>query len=133
MTRVFVSADLPETTGRLASITQKIADKGLNIKGLVADRDEVRFLVDDPDAVRRILKDEGLSSRDVEVFEVTLANRPGALARVMNALKDAGVQVHGVFGFTAEGPTGHLYMDVDDVEKATAAIETVPERTTVEH
>lgn len=127
MTRIFVSADLPEGTGRLADITAKIAEKGINIKGFVADRDEVRFLVEDPETITRVLKDEGITARDMEVFEVTLPNQPGALARVTRALAESGVQIEGAFGFAGDGRVGHLYIDVNDVEKATAAIESVPQ------
>lgn len=128
MTRVFVSADIPEGVGRLAEITSKIAGKGINIKGFVADRDEVRFLVEDPGAVKRILSDEHITAREREVFEVTLPNEPGALARVTRALADSGVQIQGAFGFAGDSHIGHLFIDVDDVEKATGAIESVPDR-----
>jgi hypothetical protein len=128
MTRVFVSADLPEGVGRLAEITAKIAEKGINIKGFVADRDEIRFLVDDPEAVKRVLAAENIKAREHEVFEVTLPNEPGALARVTRALAESGVELEGAFGFAGDSHIGHLFIDVNDVEKATGAIESVPDR-----
>lgn len=128
MTRIFVSADLPEGTGRLADVTAKVADKGINIQGIVVDRDEVRFLVEDADAIKRVLDSEGITARETEVFEVTLPNQPGALARITRALAEAGVQVEGLVGFAGDGRVGHIYLDVNDVEKATSAIETVHER-----
>ncbi len=54
---------------------------------------------------------------------ITLANRPGSLADLGEALGAAGVNIEAIAGF-GTGSTGIAHLVVDDADKACAALET---------
>jgi hypothetical protein len=93
-----LSISLDNTPGALHSVSEILGREGVNIRAIsVADTSDistVRFLVDDPEKARNILKAQGYTPRETEVLAVETPDHPGGLLAVLRPLKQAGINVH---------------------------------------
>ena len=118
-----LSVFLENRPGRLAELTEKLADCGVNIRALsIADTlhfGVLRLIVDDPDRAEACLKDMKLPVTITDVLSVRVDDTPGALAGIMRLLADGGVQVEYMYAFVSreEGKAG-VVIRVDDESKA---------------
>ncbi len=120
-----VRVPLGDKPGLLARASRALSQEAVNIFGFSASQTAVRFLTDDPEATRRALTDGGVASDEpVELAEIRLENRPGELARLCDALADAGVNIDDGFGI-AVGGTGQLYIRVSDIRRAAPVIDAI--------
>lgn len=91
--------------GRLTELCQAIGDAGVNMHALsIADTDEfgiVRIICDAPEKAAKALSELGYSARSTKVMAVAVPNEPGGLARLMNVLKDSGVNVEYAYCFAS--------------------------------
>jgi hypothetical protein len=87
--------------GRLAALTEALAEAGVNIEALAAfglDGDGVvRLIVDDATAARRTLREAGLSAEEHQVLTAFLPHTPGQLAAVARSLADSGINIEAVY------------------------------------
>ena len=88
--------------GALAEICTRLAEKAVNIIGLMAPQQPgsapVRLVVNDLDAAKKVLDQIGLKYSEEPVLNVRLSDRPGALGKITRKLADAGVDIH--FAYT---------------------------------
>ncbi len=124
---------LANRPGMLASLTERLAEAGVNIEALAAygidGEGVVRLIVDDATATRRCLSDAGIQAEEHQVLDAHLPHRPGELARLARRLADAGVNIDALYLLNS-GPDGiELAMAVNDPE---AASPLVPVRGSVE-
>ncbi len=124
---------LANRPGMLASLTERLAEAGVNIEALAAygvdGEGVVRLIVDDATATRRCLSDAGVHAEEHQVLDAYLPHRPGELARLARRLADAGVNIDALYLLNS-GPDGiELAMAVNDPE---AAAPLVPVRGSVE-
>ncbi|HAV61759.1 MAG TPA: amino acid-binding protein [Verrucomicrobiales bacterium] len=88
--------------GRLAAIGRTLADNGINIRDLsvndTVEQGVVRLIPSDPDRARELLAGAGLYVIEAEVLAIDLRDMPGTLARVSQALADAGVNIDYAYG-----------------------------------
>ncbi len=131
MTKTFVSVTANDKPGELGRICQTLANSGINIEGFASTAGQVRFLTSDNRKAMDALKKAGYDSKEVEVFQLRLSNRPGELARVGKALGDANVNIDTAFGFTSSQATGDIFLRVNDVKKATPILEKLARETGV--
>jgi hypothetical protein len=92
--------DLENRPGALASLTEAIAAKDVNVtsvSGTTCGRSGRVAILTDDDAVTRVTLAETRSVFDeLEVTETTLADQPGRLAEATRRLADAGINIEAV-------------------------------------
>lgn len=96
--------------GALAEICTKLAEKAVNIIGLMAPQQPgsapVRLVVNDLDTAKKIFDQMGLKYSEEPVLNVRLSDRPGALGRITRKLADAGVDILFAYATILKG-AGH--------------------------
>lgn len=118
--------DRPGTLGRLC---QALAEQNVNILAYQQfphekGKGSVRLVVDSPDKTRATLDRQRSDYTETEVAKVTLANRPGELARVASRLGEEGININ--YGYSGSEPGANasfLILGVAEVGKATKLLE----------
>lgn len=114
--------------GRLADITEILSDVGANIRALsIADTTDfgiLRLIVDDPDAAALALKDAGVTVSITNVIAVGIDDVPGAFARPMRILSDAGIDVEYMYAFiTRKSEKAYVILRVADNDAAAKVLD----------
>ena len=113
--------------GALAEICTKLAEKAVNVIGLMAPhqpgRAPVRLVVNDLDAAKKVLDHLGLKYSEESVLNVRLSDRPGAIGKITRKLADAGVDIHFAYATILKG-AGHanVIFGVSDVDAASKIV-----------
>ena len=112
--------------GILAEVSKAIADKGVNIEtgsvlGL-GDSGGFGFISNDEAGARNALRDTRYSVREVDVIPISVADEPGALAKIAKKLGDAGVNVELLLPTGMSGSKMTLALGVDKIDAARKAI-----------
>ncbi len=96
--------ELENKSGALAGITEAIAAKGVDIRGVAGSTcgssGTVTLMTDDEAKTRAALQEAGASFRELEVTMAKISQAPGSLAKAARRLADAGVNIEAVM------PTG---------------------------
>jgi len=120
-----ISVFLENKIGRLAEITKILGDKGINIRALsIADTAEfgiLRMIVNQIEKTRSILESSGFAVLETEVIVVEVADKPGGLAKVLEMMAKANLNLEYLYAFVS--PKGRNAMVVLKVEKTSEAIE----------
>lgn len=120
-----ISVFLENKPGRLAAVTRTLWKNGINLRALsLADTSDfgvLRFIAADPDGAVEVLKREGYATRISDVLAVETPDTPGGLARIVEALDAAMINVEYLYAFT-ESPRASA-MVILRVEDPDAAIE----------
>jgi hypothetical protein len=122
-----LSAWVENRPGMLGQVADALGSKKVNIRAFTAavmsDRGFVRVVVDKPAAARKVFAAHGWKTTADEVVEVTIPDRPGALARVADQLGAAGINVDYAYVGTAKSASKvNLYLAVGDVGAALRAL-----------
>ena len=103
--------------GRLASLTEALADAGVNIEALTAygydGEASVRLIVSDSTVAARVLGEAGLQYDERTVLTVHLPHRPGELAKLTRSLADAGVNIDALYVLRSNADGIELAISVD--------------------
>lgn len=99
---VQLNLKLTNEPGAVAKLCRDLADHGINLLALsapdiVAKKGTVRLLVANADLARRNLPLAGYKFVEEEVLFVELKNRPGALAKTMEKLARAKINVRYIY------------------------------------
>ena len=93
-----ISISLENVPGALSHVSEILGREGVNIRAIsVADTSDistVRFVVDDPEKAKNILKGNGFNPRETGVLAVETPDHPGGLNAVLKPLRAAGINVH---------------------------------------
>jgi hypothetical protein len=122
-----LSIFLENQSGRLAEVMEVLARSDINIRALsLADTSEfgvLRLLADKPEAARAALREQGFQAQVTEVAAVEVADRPGALSRLLNAFRAVGVDVEYMYAFVGRPRQGAIMIfRLSNPEKAAAAL-----------
>ena len=123
-----LSVFLENRAGRLAYVTRVLADAGVNLLALsLADTTDfgiLRLIVDDVEKAVDALKENEVICMVNEVMAVEVADEPGGLAKVLEVLQQAGVNVEYMYAFS-QRQTGRaaLIFRFDDPDKAMEALQ----------
>ena len=114
-----ISAWVEDRPGTLGAVAEALGAKKVDIRAFLAatmdGKGFVRVVVDRPAVARRVFESQGWKTTVDELLEVTIADRPGALARVADRLGAAGVNIHyGYVGTARSAARVNLYLSVDD-------------------
>ena len=122
------SVFLVNKPGVLAQVTESIAKAKINIQALsMMDSSEhgvLRFVCDDKDKAREVLKKNNNDFTETEVLVLTLPNQPGSLASLARKLSEAHVNI--AYAYTSGGAAGGkttCIFKVADAKKATKVVE----------
>jgi len=113
--------------GALAEICTRLAEKAVNIIGLMAPHQTgsapVRLVVNDLDAAKKILDQMGLKYSEEPVLNVRLSDRPGALGKITRKLADAGVDIHFAYATILKGADrANVILGVSNVDAAAKVV-----------
>lgn len=123
-----VSVFLNDAPGTLADLTEILMQSDISLRALnVADARDfgiVRMITDDPDATIAAFEDAGFVCSERDVLAFAIEDRPGAMHELLKTLGDAGVNIDYSYAFTTtRGKHAYMVARVNDVEKATQALE----------
>ena len=119
---------MDDRPGTLGKICRALADRNVNIVAAQAfpasGKSTTRLVFDDPTKARSVLDNERAIYKETEVARVTLANRPGEMARVAQKLGDAGINInHFYCGADPNTNAPLIIFGVADVAKAAPLLE----------
>ncbi len=118
-----ISIFLENKCGRLVKVTQVLGKHKINIRALtIADTSDfgiLRLIVDKPDEAIDVLKSEGFMASATEVIAVEVPDTPGGLARVLEYLEEAEINIEYLYSFVEKPEQDALIlMRVESNEKA---------------
>lgn len=118
-----ISIFVENKKGRLAEITETLSNSGANIRALsIADTTDfgiLRLIVDKPDEAAAILKDAGITVSVTNVIAIGIQDVPGAFAKPMRILSDAGIDVEYMYAFiTRKSEMAYVILRVADNDAA---------------
>ncbi len=124
---------LENKAGRLAEITQILAEHGINIRAMsladTADFGILRLIVNDTDKACQVLRENGFTVGRTEVLVLAVPDRPGGLASVLKTLTEAGLNVEYMYAFSQKaGESGLLIFRIEDLDRARAVLEAAGNR-----
>ncbi len=120
-----IAVFLENKSGRLAEITAVLAADGVNIRALsvadTADFGILRLIVDKVEAAKEVLKKNGFTVGKTEVIAVEVEDKTGGLAKVLNCIKNAHINVEYMYAFVNKA--GENAVLIFRFEKMTEAID----------
>ena len=120
-----VSVFVENQAGRLADVTELLADAGVDILALsIADTTDfgiLRIVVDDTDKAVSVLREHNRIVKVTKVLAVRLDNKPGIFAKIVRLLADNDIGIEYTYAYAAGhgADTAGLVLRVGDNEKAT--------------
>ena len=123
-----IAVFLENKSGRLAEITAVLAENNINIRALsvadTADFGILRLIVDNVDAAKKVLKENGCTVGKTNVIAVEVPDRVGGLASVLKTIEAAGLNVEYMYAFVNKsGENAVLIFRFDDIDAAIAALQ----------
>ena len=127
MTVKQLSIFVENRSGRMAEITRKIADAGIDIRALsIADTMDfgvLRMLVSDVAAAKAILEHEACIFSVTGVTVVAVPDQPGGLARVLRLMADNGVDIEYMYSLIGRSADrAYMVFRVSDEQKLLALL-----------
>ncbi len=122
-----ISVFVENKQGKLVETVKTLADNDINIRAMsIADTKDfgiLRMITSDNAKTREVLsKDTVVNSTDV--IAVKMADRPGALYKVIAILSKEGINIEYMYAFTASDALGaYVVFRVDDVAQAQELID----------
>lgn len=118
-----ISVFVENKKGRLAAMTQVLADNGIDLIALsIADTTNfgiLRCIVNKVDVAVKVLEDAGFTVNTTDVIGVQVPDDPGGLAGVLKLLSDKEVSVEYLYSFVRGCQDAALILfRVNDVGKA---------------
>ena len=108
--------------GRLAKIAESLYRAKINIRAFTiaeaGDFGVIRMVVDDPDKAYKNLQGQGFAVSETEVIAVRMADVPGGLFKIANALGTCNVNIDYAYAFVTRSDLALLIVRVDDNSKA---------------
>jgi hypothetical protein len=116
-----ISVFLQNETGGVADVVDVLARASIDLRALsLADESDfgiLRLIVNDTDRAVAALKDAGFPVRRTPVVAVEIPDRPGGLAKTLNALR--GIAVEYMYAFVRRsGEEAIVVFRFDDIEAA---------------
>ncbi|MFO7656150.1 MAG: ACT domain-containing protein [Bacteroidales bacterium] len=116
-----LSIFLENRSGRLKEVLDTLGTENINVSACsLADTSEygiLRLIVSEPEKAREVLKAKLFSVNINEVLSIATPNMPGALAKALKILSDAGISIEYLYAFSM-GEKSFVVMKTDETEKA---------------
>jgi hypothetical protein len=122
-----LSVFLENKPGTLSAACRVLADAKINIQTFsLADTREfgiLRLIVPDAEKAKRALEKAGFAVKLTEVLALEVEDKPGGLAKILDALEHANVNLEYTYAFTVKkGGKGVLAFRFSDPDAAIAAL-----------
>ena len=109
--------------GALAEVCTKLAEKAVNIAGLMVPDQPglapVRVVVNNVEAAKKVFDQLGLQYTEEQVLEVRVSDKPGALGKITRKLADNGIDVRFAYATILKGAgQANIILGVTDVAAA---------------
>ena len=125
MTRIVVIAN--NEAGVIADIAGALAERDINIETISAEalgeKGAITLTADDHDGALRALTDAGFKTVSDESLVLRLRDEPGALARLAEKFKQAGVNIRSLHFLDRRNGYATVAISADDRAKAEALVE----------
>jgi len=114
--------------GRLAAVTQVLANEKINIRATTISTSDtfgvINLIVDDPARAEAVLKKAGMTVSLNPVLAIVIPDQPGGLDRLTKILLTENVNINNAYGFVLEGHRKAVFVvSVDQIQKAEALLE----------
>lgn len=124
---VQLSVFLENRPGQLNRVCRVLADAGINITTLcLADTERfgiLRLIVRDWQKAQQLLDQSGFVVRTTDVVALEVEDRPGGMARILDILAAAGVNIEYLYAFTFKrGTAAVVVFRFDRPDDAVAAL-----------
>jgi len=118
-----VSIFLENKKGRLAEVTQLLADERINIRALsladMADLGVLRLIVDDRERCLSVFKAHDLVAQETDVIAAEIEDRPGGLHRIVEALDHDDINIEYMYTFfEKDSDNAIVVLKISDAAKA---------------
>ena len=125
MNRIIVVAK--NEVGVLADISRALADNGINIETISAEGLEsqgvITLTTDTHDDALRVLMDAGFKAVSDDSLILRLPDEPGALAKVAERFKQAGVNIQSLHIVERQGDHTIVALSAEDRAKAESLVD----------
>ena len=125
MTRIVVIAN--NEAGVIADIAGALADRNINIETISAEalgeKGAITLTTDDEDSALRALTDAGFKTVSDESLVLRLHDEPGALAKLAQKFKQAGVNIQSLHILDRRNGYATVAISADDRAKAESLVE----------
>ena len=123
-----ISIFLENKSGRLAEVTSVLSEAGINIRALyladTADFGVLRLIVSDTEKALQVLKDSGFTVVKSGVVAIEVPDRPGGLSKILNAIRDEGMNVEYMYAFVEKsGENAIVVFRFDELEKSISVLQ----------
>ncbi|MDR3321029.1 MAG: ACT domain-containing protein [Synergistaceae bacterium] len=118
-----ISVFVENKPGRLAEIAAILGDAGVDMRAMsIADTSDfgiLRLIVDDPKRAQDLLNSAGCVVSVTPVLAVSIADKPGSLAKVLGVLSEADISVEYAYAFITRKQSGaYVIFRVEDNARA---------------
>ncbi len=101
-----ISVFLENKKGRLAKVTETLAEAGVDLRAMsMADTSDfgiLRLIVDDNEKAMKALQDAGFAASQNKVIAVAFKDEVGAMARTLKVFEDNAINVEYLYVFFAQ-------------------------------
>ncbi len=108
--------------GEVSRVTEALAHNAVNIRGIATDvgggRPRVHIITDDDSSARSALKAAQMEFAEHEVIVVSMADRPGELAKITKKLARGGININSLFMLASRTPLEEMALTVDRMDEA---------------
>ncbi len=122
-----LSVQVESRPGMLGEVASALGAKKVNIIGFMAPaaegRGHIRFVVDKPEAAKKIFAGGNWETTEEDIVQVILADKPGALGSAASKLGAVGINIHYAYTGSAKGAKKvSTFFAVADVPAALKAL-----------
>ena len=125
MTRIVIMAN--NEVGVIADISRALADATINIETISAkalgEKGVITLTTNDDDASLRVLTDAGFKASADDSLMLSLHDEPGALARVAERFKEAGINIQSLHILDRREGHTTIAVSTDDRAKAESLVD----------
>ena len=125
MNRIIVMAK--NEVGVIADISRALADEGINIDSISAEgldeKGVITLVADNDDEALRVLTHAGFKTVSDESLVLRLKDEPGALAKVAERFKNAGVNIQSLHIVDRRNGHAIVALSADDRAKAETLVD----------
>ena len=118
---------LENRKGRIGECCKALKEAHVNRSSMsIADTTDLgilRLMTDDNDKAVEALKKAGFMCATVPLVAMQVPDRPGALADILIALDEAGVNIEYLYSFASETGSAHIGFKTEDVDAALAVLD----------
>jgi len=123
-----LSVFLENSKGKLRDVTKIIADNNLNIFAFgIADTENfgiIRMIVEDPDAAKKALNDNGITSVVGDVIGVRMSHTPGEFYKILEILDNSDISIEYSYAYiTNDASSAVIVIKTSDDKKTIEALQ----------